>query len=53
MQLAGQGYSVRDIATLQGLHPTSVRYRLRLHARDQSWRNRPDRLTSHTHRKGA
>jgi hypothetical protein len=44
MQLAGQGYSARDIATLQNLHPTSIRQRLRKHARDQSWRWRKHRL---------
>jgi transposase len=44
MELAGQGFSARDIATIQGLHPTAIRYRLRRYARDQNWRHRPHRL---------
>jgi len=52
MQLAGEGYSANDIATLLQIHPTSVRYRLRKYARDDSWRNRPHKLKEHSWPKG-
>ena len=50
--LAGDGYSASDIATLLGLHPTTVRWRLKHYARDQNWRNRPHRLKEHAWPKG-
>jgi len=52
MKLAGEGYSAADIATLLGLHPTTIRWRLRRYARDQNWRNRPHKLKEHEWPKG-
>ena len=44
-ELSAEGYSTRDIATLLGVHPSTVRYRLRTYARpDTVWRHLPHRL---------
>jgi len=43
-ELSSVGYSARDIAQIMDVHPTTIRHRLRKHARDDSWRYRPNRL---------
>jgi hypothetical protein len=46
LELAGKGYSARDIAYLIKCHPTTVRMRLRKFMREDAaeWRGRPDRI---------
>jgi DNA-binding CsgD family transcriptional regulator len=44
-ELVGKGYSIRDISQILGLHPTTVRWRLRKYAReDIDWRYRENLL---------
>jgi IS30 family transposase len=44
-ELAEQGYSARDVAQMLGRHPTTIRRRLGMHARDGSWRGQRSRLS--------
>lgn len=52
LQLAGQGYSARDIAWLLDRHPTTIREWLRRYARDPDWRLRRHRIPASVNLKG-